>query len=247
MFTKDFEVRYAELGYNSALPVWTLQNYMQEAAAEDAKTLSVGWEDLYQNGVGWVLVKIQIKLLKEITDIQKVTVKTWHVSSDKIKSRRDFIILDSKGEKAAKAVSWWVIIDLHTRKITRTPENLITKPGVLNMPAMDELPETKPHISDKQPLKQNEIVSRLEDIDVNGHVNNTHFTGWAIEGIPREIRNSKRLSDILINYKIEVKDDEKIIVKTYDFENNAFWHFLIRESDGKEIASAYSRWEADKV
>ena len=243
MYTKDFEVRYAELGHNGSVPVWTLQNYAQQVAAEDAKRLSFGWEDFSATGIGWVLIKMQFKLLKEISNIEKLTLKTWHVCSDRLKSRRDFIITDEKGEEIAKAVSWWVIIDLQKRKITRTPESLITKSETKLITSMEEISAQNPDLTGKNPVKQCEIVSRLEDIDVNGHVNNTHFTAWALEGMPADIRNSKKLENLLVNFKNEVKENEKIIVKTYSFESGAFWHFLVRESDNKEIASAYSVWK----
>ncbi|AKL98600.1 acyl-[acyl-carrier-protein] thioesterase [Endomicrobium proavitum] len=241
MLTQSFKVRYGETGFNNRVPVWVLQNYAQQAAALDAHSISAGWEDLSKHGVTWVLIKIQFKITGVIEGLQTVNVKTWHVLSDKIKSRRDFVFYDEQGNEIATAVSWWLVLDLETRKIVRTPKQILDGSGNRVM-ALKETELKEPHFENALPLTEIAMVSRLEDIDMNGHVNNVHFTAWAFEGVPREIRRNQTLSDIVINFKAEVLADEKIIIKTYASSKSSFWHLLIRDSDGKEIAAAYTLW-----
>jgi acyl-ACP thioesterase len=93
------------------------------------------------------------------------------------------------------------------------------------------------------PVLSTDVLSRLEDIDPNGHVNNTHFSAWAIGAVPREVRDAKQLADFFINFKAEVMPGDKITVNTYAQEGGAYWHILIREGDNKEIASVYTAWK----
>ena len=102
MLQETFKTRYYEMSPDGTLPAWVLQNYFQESAAVDAHNLSFGWEELSANGVAWILTKVQMQLLKPVSGAQKITVKTWHCYSDKIQSRRDFIMFNQQGEHIAK-------------------------------------------------------------------------------------------------------------------------------------------------
>ncbi|MDR1695528.1 MAG: hypothetical protein LBR69_02695 [Endomicrobium sp.] len=241
MLTENFKVRYGEVMQNNIAPVWTLQNYAQQTAAIDAQNLSSGWEDLSKSGTAWILMKISFKISGEIKSSQNIKIKTWHVFSDKLKSRRDFIVFDENGNEAAKAVSWWLVFDTEKRKIARTPENLLVKKDVIET-AMEDIEVARPSFEGQAPVNEYEIISRLEDTDLNGHVNNVHFTAWAVEGVPEGIRKNLKLTDITVNFKNEVKPGEIIKVTTYKTSDSRFWHILVRETDKKEISSAYSVW-----
>jgi acyl-ACP thioesterase len=245
MLIENFNIRYSELGADGSLPVWALQNYAQQAAAIDAKSFCAGWEDLALQGTAWVLIKLEFEIKGKVNNIQTLQVKTWHSFSDKLKSRREFVFLDEKGEEVACALSWWLILDIKKKRITRTPENMLNKNN-LRVLAINESEIKQPKFEGVLPVSEIEITARLEDTDLNGHVNNTHFTAWALEGAPEEIRDQKNLKNIIINFKSEVLQGEKIKIKTFKSEDLSFWHILIRESDAKEIASAYSMWEERK-
>ncbi|MDR1123367.1 MAG: hypothetical protein LBL61_01905 [Elusimicrobiota bacterium] len=242
MTEENFKVRYYEEDARGALPLWVLQNYFQEAAGIDAHKLSFGSEEFGPQGIAWVLTKMQFKFTAAAKNAQSVKVKTWHHVCEKIQSRRDFIMYDDKGAEICKGVSWWVIIDLAKRRIMRLPQALIDLNPV-NPPAVMESAQMKaPDFTGQTPLNNYEIIVRLEDIDSNGHVNNTHYSAWALEGVPEDVRNSKRLDDVFINFRNEALQGDKITIKTYACGDNAFWHILTREADGKEIVSIYTTW-----
>ncbi|MDR1940792.1 MAG: hypothetical protein LBQ47_00490 [Endomicrobium sp.] len=241
MTEEFFNVRYHEIWQDKSVPVWILQNYAQQAAAIDAKTFSLGWEDFPQ-GVAWVLTKISFRLTGKISSVQKIKVKTWHVSSDKIYSRRDFIIYDEYGAEVAKAVSKWLILDLAKHRIIRTPQFLLEKKDCALKFAMQEIERPAPAKFSAEPVMQTVITSRLEDLDLNGHVNNVHFTSWALEGVPPLIWETKTLEYISTDFKSELKAGEIITVKTYDNLDGSFWHELVKQSDSKVAAVAFSKW-----
>ena len=241
MVEEEFKVRYYEIGPDHNIPLWTLQSYFQQAAAIDAKNLSYGTEKLFAEGIAWVLISIKFKILKNINTIKKVKIKTWHCYSDKIYSRRDFIIYDEKGDEFIHGTSLWLILDLATRKIARTPQSMLEQKIDSIKDIEPEMIKT-PDLQEETPLKSIIIRTRVEDLDMNNHVNNTHFTAWAIEGMPEDIRKNKSLKEISVNFKAEVKAGENIIVQTYLTEENKYQHILLQESSGKITASAYSIW-----
>ena len=241
MLTDNVTVRYAEKSRDNSVPVWILQNFVQQTAAVDAHAMSAGWEELSKAGVAWVLIKIQFEIFSNLQNVSEIKIQTRHILSDKIKSRRDFIIFDDKGNSAAKIISWWLILDLETKKIIRTPSALLGNKSE-SLADIQEFALKEPEYKELTPVKELKILTRLEDMDLNGHVNNTHFTAWAVESVPEGIRQNKTLKDLTINFKNEAKAGEKIIVKTYQEKETSFWHILVRDSDSKEIAAVYTNW-----
>ena len=242
MHEEIFKVRYYEVDATGNLPLWTLQNYFQEAAGRDAHGFAFGAEDLAHTGTAWAMTRMYFKFSKAVKNVKNIKVKTWHHLAEKIQSRRDFIMFDETGAEICKGITWWILLDLQKRKITRIPQNLIDM-NPANPPAVTEDAQMKaPDFSGQPPLNSHEIIVRLEDIDSNKHVNNVHYSAWALAGVPQDIYNSKSLEDVFINFKNEALQGDRITAKTYEQGGNAYWHILTRETDGKEIASIYTTW-----
>ncbi len=244
MQEENFKTRYHEMTPKGQIPVWVLQNYFQEAAGIDAHNLSYGWEELSINGVAWILTKLQIQLLKPVSGAQKIRVKTWHCYSDKIQSRRDFVMFNEAGEHIAKGVSWWLIMDLNKRKITRSPQSLIDLNDKNPAPIMEASTEKAPRETELgAPLNTVDLTARLEDLDSNNHVNNSHFSAWALESLPADKTEGKTLVEIIIHFKAEVRHGDKVLSILYSAGQDRYWHILKRPSDNKEIAAIYTKWE----
>ena len=252
MTHEEFRIRYYELGPDGAVPLHTLCDYFQEAAGLDAHTLACGYEDLAGSGVTWVLTRMQVTPLAKATVGSKLTVHTWHSVSDRLFSRREFYITGEKGEVVVKGSTWWLLIDVRTRKVARTPQSLLDG----NPPNPEfVLVEHNPKAADfggLAPVATLPVIVRDEDIDSNAHVNNTHFTAWAIESAPREIVGGRALKELVITFKHECFSKDKLKMRVYQLPAAepdggaaavAFWHMLARESDGQECARIHTRWE----
>lgn len=242
MLEEQFKIRYSEMSPAGYLPVWVLQGYLMESASADAHQLSFGMEEFSKEGINWVIARLQLNILKQVTSRQTLTVKTWHCTSDKFQSIREFLVFDEQGEIAAKGVSWWLIIDLTTRKIVRTPKALLDANGK-NPPSQTEANVYRnPSFDGVSPLYETTIVARREDIDTNGHVNNMHFTAWALEALPQDFTAAKKVKDLFVNFKNEMRSGDVVNVCVYAESENVLWHILKRQSDGKEISSIRTEW-----
>jgi len=250
MTSEQFRIRNYETGPDGAVPLHTLCDYFQEAAGLDALKLALGAEDLI-SGATWVLVRMQLAPLAKVPAGSLLTVHTWHSFSDKLFSRREFYITNEKNETVLKGSSWWVLIDIRTRRVVRIAQKLLD----VNPPAPDfVLAEHNPKAPDftgAPPLATLPILVRDEDIDVNAHVNNTHFTAWAIESAPREITFARTLKELVITFKTECRAKDRLTMLVHKQPPDpagatagvALWHMLVRENDGRECARVYTRWE----
>lgn len=241
MIEQKFYVRYDELDANAHIPAAAFLKYFQQAAAQDSAQLGFGWKDLIKDNQAWILTHMQARALQADIPLQDVTVKTWHVFSDRLLSRRQFVVYGPDKTPLFEGSSWWAIMDVQKRRLARTPQRLLdahtTLPEGLEAEENFKAPLPVP-----EPAYTREILTREEDLDLNGHVNNTHYAAWAIQSVPPEARQGKKLDRILLSFKNECRTGEKITVGVYPCEPNAFWLTLTRTSDGKEAARVYTRW-----
>ena len=255
MTHEDFRIRYYETGPDGAAPLHTLCDYFQEAAGLDAHKLAFGAEDL-TGGVTWVLTRMQLVPLVKTTVGAVLTVRTWHSFSDKLFSRREFFIENEKKEIVLKGTSWWVVIDVKTRKLARTPQSLLANNPAKPEYVLAEHNPKAPDFSGVAPVNALPVIVRDEDIDSNAHVNNTHFIAWAIESAPRKIIGARSLKELVITFKHECHAKDKLAMSVYQLSAAGtddtevvppaaleFWHILVREQDGRESARIYTRWK----
>jgi len=238
----EFKPRYYEFAPGNSLPLHILCNYFQEAAGCDAHSNSFGSEELSAQGIAWVLTRMQIEILSPAAPGKTLTVETWHAHTEKVISRREFVITDEDGVTIIKGSTWWVLLNLTTRRITRMPATLIAM-NPAEPRYVTEESEFKNNIYDGvTPVSEKIFLTREEDIDTNKHVNNTHYLAWAMETMPKDLRASKKLKSVKISFKAECREDEKITGKVYKDAENSYTHILTRQSDGKEVFRLMSDW-----
>lgn len=242
MIEQIFPVRYDELDVHAHIPAATFLKYFQQAAAQDSAQMGFGWEDLIKDHQAWILTHLQARALQAAIVRQDVTVKTWHVFSDRLLSRRQFVVYGANKTPLFEGSSWWAIMDVQKRRLVRTPQHLLDDHSHLPQ-GLEPEENFKAPLPAQQPAYTQEILTREEDLDLNGHINNTHYAAWAIQSVPLQARAGKQLDRLLISFKSECRAGEKISVGVYPCEPNAFWLTLVRQSDGKEASRVYARWK----
>lgn len=240
MLERTFTVWRGETDETGKMPLNRVLFHFQEAAGEDADNLSFGDGD-FGGKIVWILARMQVKVNRLPRAHEKLVLKTWHCQTDKLISRRDFFITDESGAKIIVGASWWIHMNLDTRKIARMPQSLIDLNGTTDGPQFEEGNFKQPSFEGVVPAGSYEIITREEDLDSNRHVNNTHYPAWALESAP--LRKEAELKELLISFKAECFAGERIAVSAYPDGENAFWHTLIRASDGRPAVSVYTRWE----
>ena len=73
---------------------------------------------------------------------------------------------------------------------------------------------------------------RYDDLDMNGHVNNTVYITWALEALDIDFRNSHKIKALDIYYKHEVKYGEDVLSCVKSDEN--ITEHLIKNSKTNE-------------
>lgn len=186
-----------------------LMQYLQEAAARHAEQLGFGFADLDQKNGFWVLVNLRMELDDWPRWNQDVTIRTWPSGCTRASASREFVGRNSDDRELFRAASEWMILD----KRSGRPKNL----AKLDL----HLPETGPKALDEvlrrlQPAEGYALAYSLRvpfsALDFNGHVNNTEYVRWALDGLHVTLGVLPEIRTLQATYLAEVFEGDEIEV-----------------------------------
>jgi medium-chain acyl-[acyl-carrier-protein] hydrolase len=237
---KEYEVKSYEVNANSELKMNILLHFLEDIAYENAEKLGFGFSQIYPRGFGWFLIKYNIILEKSIKVWNKIKIRTWACENKGIQARRDFEIYNSNGVRIGSIASFWVLIDLNSKRIVNLKK-------AIEYPIQSSIYAIQSQLSEIQPLTnsmfQKSITANFDDIDLNRHVNNSKYITWAENTLDYDFLIKYRMNEIVINYKHEIKYGEKVICKTQiDKDNNKTIHSFVSENFDTELAIININW-----
>ncbi len=206
----NFDISTSHVFQDGKLTLPSLLNFLQEAAGQHADKLKFGVHDLNMSNDTWVLSRMRVEVERWPELGENIQVETWPKGFDRLFAVRDFRVYDSKGEVLVRASSYWLVVD----RISKRPKMMTNISKELINPEISAIDQKL----DKIPVAKNIdfIFSKItgsSEIDVNGHVNNVHYSEWIFNTLPAEILKERSLICYEINYMAEVFVDERVEVE----------------------------------
>ncbi len=234
------DARYYELDQHGFVKPAALLNYLQSAAADHALSLGIGVVDLLKTGRTWVLSRINLKMSHYPRVRDSITIRTWPVSRGTIFCIRDFELFDGAGVPCGAATTSWAVLDTTTRRPVKLDDVLPAYP-LNGVRAIDDDFATLPEIECDETLR---LPVLRDNLDINRHVNNTVYAGWALEAVPSAIADESTLISLEIGFRAEARYGDTITscCRPEPTEGDCFLHRIGTVSDGRELARARSRW-----
>jgi len=242
VFKKEFHVRYHELDCNGSVQPVALLNYVQDAAGMHAKQLGVSVSDLRLHGLTWVLARIHLIVEHYPRARESVLVHTWPSTRHGLFSCREYELFDWQGRIMGRATTSWAVLDVASRRPVKLEGNLPPYPLLPRRAIDDEFPSL-PQLPDPRPAGLSFRVLR-SDLDINHHVNNAVYVGWALEAVPDEVAAGS-LVELEISFRAEVRYGETIESRCTVVESGEVTcclHQIVNRLDGKELARLRTRW-----
>ncbi len=240
IWTEDFTVRAYEIDPRGRASVQTLCNYLQEAAGRHARALGVSVEQLLDKNLTWVLTRLHVQIDAYPELWEKVTVETWPSGQNGLYATRDFF-LKAEDRIIARATSAWLVLDVARRRPIRTPAFITEIRTPDRTRALeDDLGKLPPF---EEPTHELPFRVRYSDLDLNAHVNNVRYVEWAVEAVPQAIFETHRPTEIEVHFRAETNLNDTVLAQVHPHEHDlTFLHRLVRKADGREVATARSRW-----
>lgn len=244
IFEKTFSVSYHELDSHGNLRLLTVLNYLQDVAGAHAASLGVSVADLRPRGLTWVLSRIHLHVERYPRAEEIVVVRTWPATREGIFTCREFELFDSFGACVARASTSWALLKIASRRPVRLEDHLPPYPLVPRRAVDDDFIPLPP-VPAEATAEMGFRVLR-SDLDINHHVNNTVFAGWAVEAVPDRIAD-KVLTELEVSFRAEALYGDSIVSRCLIVAEDGApccLHQIVNSRDGKELARLRTRWKS---
>jgi len=242
IFEKTFPVSYHELDIHGNLRLVTILNYMQDIAGVHASRLAVSVADLRPGGLTWVLSRLHLQMERYPRAEEMVRVSTWPATRQGLFTCREFELYDGNELCVGRASTSWALLKITTRRPVQLEEHLPPYP-LMPRRALDDDFSALPAFTESSTTDMKFRVLR-DNMDINHHVNNTVFAGWAMEAVPDEIAAGS-LAELEIAFRAEAVYGETVVSRCTVMEEGetpCCLHQIVNNRDGKELARLRSRW-----
>ena len=134
VFEKEFSITDNMCSKNQFLKPSGILDILQSIAGEHANNLGIGYDDIIEKNLAFVIARVKFDVLKPVKRYSKIKVVTWPCAVGRIEMKRDYEIYDlDTNELLVKASSIWILIDITNRRICRSssvdyPTNIYPHP-----------------------------------------------------------------------------------------------------------------------
>lgn len=231
-----YPVSMSEEDMNYCVKPAALLNFMQDLAAKSIAHIGYEYsvDGLLERGLGWFLIRYRIEFDDYPREVKNIKVQTECRGVNKMTTYRDFECFDADtGKRLLRSVTSWYIVDLKNKSLVNISQEF---PDFL----VFEKREDDLVLSKIRPIKDYDSEKvfhvRYDDLDMNGHVNNTVYITWAMEALDFDFRSKHKLKNLDIYFKHEVcyGDDIVSLVK-YNKENMTTEHLIKNNATGDEV------------
>lgn len=213
MFYKEIcKPRMADYNRSGKLSYEAILQILETAGSNHSDQVNDNVIVSSQNGIAWILTDWRIQFFHRPVNGDELHITTWVRGKTPASAvYRDFIVNDKDGRELLRAEAKFALFDLQTERLTRISKDLF----------MSYSPEEQNVFECSAPklrtpsefLTEKPLVLRRSDIDFNGHVHNTRYLDFALEGIPTEFYQNDDFCELRIVYRKPVKETDAVYVK----------------------------------
>lgn len=212
-YSVEYTVQYQDIDEHQCLRLYTLENYLLNAAGHAADAAGYGIDVLFAHGWTWVLIQLHLELTMLPTHGEHLRIETWVEQYAHMISVRNFRILYLSNEKdewhlIGQAQSQWVVLDLTTRQIVNCPLLAVTAHPEADAPVRLTLPAVRVRPMATTEEEAEKITIKYSDCDYNGHCNSCKYLEKMLDAHEVNVNNSP--IRLVIKYVKEVHKGEPI-------------------------------------
>ena len=136
----------------------------------------------------------------------------------------------------------WTLVNFETMEMVNAEQMLVDNTVMTKfIPGENDLKFSKiPAITHAD--YEEEFQVRYNDIDVNMHANNSNYIIWALEPLPYEFKKEKRIKNIDMIFKKEIKYNEKLISQVQISDNGETIHILKNLNTNEDLCHVKCEW-----
>ncbi len=238
IYTNSYFLTAAECNAQRIMPLSLLVERIIETATEHANILHIGYVDLAQYNIGWVLSRLSIEVDTWPAMNTNYSLRTWITDCERFWSTRSHELLDAEGKVVGRVRTVWAAID--TEK--RTAADLsVLDPGAFVCPDREcPLPPMRRLTPVKEADNSFEYEFRVSDIDVNRHVTSTRYVELVADSHSLEWYDdhSVRRFDIAFQHECLFGQQVSVLFKNFESPEELIETDVEIVHDGTRMVSA---------
>ncbi len=211
IYQEKLRIRSYHTDIRRKLTIPKLCSFFQEIAGNHTVACGVGWKELQQMKMFWVLSRMKIKVQRYPEWQELVTVKTWSNGMSGLFAIRNFLMIDESGTQIIKAVSSWLMVGSETRRLVRADEFMDGFP-LSEERLFDALPDKIPPL--QQATAFTAAAVNYTETDMNLHMNNVCYIERMINSFDFDFLLQYEMDEFEINFIKEAIPGDHLMVHT---------------------------------
>jgi medium-chain acyl-[acyl-carrier-protein] hydrolase len=216
---------------------------MEEVSASHAEKLTLAAEAMAEQDLMWVLSRFRLQMQTALPWHSDITIETWPTARTAgVRAHRDFRLFDANENEIGQGATIWILLAKRNHRPVRIPA-FVEKHQSPGLP--DDLLEDAVIQDVSSPDISKEFQVRLTDLDFNSHVNNVAYLRWALDSLPHEVLENRRISDLQISFVGEGHYADTITVRSQKEEDAAklvYRHQLCNQTNSRTLALLRTTW-----
>lgn len=215
--THKYFLTAAECNAQQTMPLSLLVERVIETATEHANMLHIGFLDLVEYHIGWVLSRLSVEIDRWPVTNSGYALRTWITDLERFWSTRSHELLDVDGNVIGRIRTVWAAIDTEKRTAADlsvlNPEAFVCPDGKCPLPPMRRLTPVK------GADRSFDYEFRFSDIDINRHVTSTRYVELVCDTKPLEWYDEHSIFAFDIAFQHECLFGQKIAVNSKETES----------------------------
>ncbi len=239
-FKESFSIKYSEMDCNLVLKPAVLLQFLQDLASDNAEQLGFGYSYIIKNNLAWFLLKYHMEFEDYPSGIYNFRIKTEPRGYNKLFAFRDFTLYDEY-KLLGRAASTWSLVDIDGKNLVPVADGIKENPYMQKFEKReDDLVYEK--IKPLEKVDTEKVFEvRFDDIDVNGHANNSNYIIWAFEPLGFDFLNNNKLKILDMVFKKEIKYGNKVLSQI-EISDNKTNHVVKNAETGEELCLIGAEW-----
>lgn len=202
--------------HNLEVKLSGIQRIFQEVAGNHTKLMKIGFLDLLEKELSWVITKLKTTIIRKPKLYEELTFRTWPRKPGSILAERDFEVEDANGNIIVRSTSMWCLISNITRRAVRIVDFPHNEPDYIEDRTLEfSFPNYFGIKLEEQKHFESSRTVKLSDLDLNGHMNNTIYVDLVFDVLTKEEYDNYLVEGLYMKYKREAKYGDRITVKKY--------------------------------
>lgn len=220
VYEAEFKVTKEMTAGNKQMQPGDFARELEKITEAHLRSFGMNRESLLEEKKIWVISWNDIRISRLPKVGETVILRVWAGKKRAGMFSRFYGCYSAQGEALAGASSFFTLIDAETRTIAAPTEKIEQIP-VVSLANEGKLPKMI-QVFPENFAQQTERVVAPDEIDKNGHLNNTHYIDWAEDVVKDACGEERMPTSVWIRYEKELLVNETVTLK-YTMEKDKLY------------------------